>query len=154
MIFGYLVIVLVMIWVGEKLLQCYGVWLLMMVGLVLIVIVIVLIFCIFFEKVLYIGVVFVSNVLFGFGLGCYVMLLMDIVVVNVLENKIGVVLGIYKMGSLLGGVMGIVVIVLFFVLFLLLGMVYVVQYVLWFNVVLCLGVMVVSVLLLLCVFYS
>ncbi|MDT1842471.1 MFS transporter, partial [Acinetobacter baumannii] len=71
MTLGYLVTVLAMIRVGEKLLQRYGARLPMMAGPVLTAIAIALISCTFLEKALYIGVVFASNVLFGIGLGCY-----------------------------------------------------------------------------------
>lgn len=107
-----------------------------------------LISCTFLEKALYIGVVFASNVLFGLGLGCYATPSTDTAVANAPENKIGVASGIYKMGSSLGGAMGIAVTASLFTLFLPLGMAHAAQYALWFNAVLCLGAMAVSALLL------
>ncbi|MDU6108288.1 MAG: MFS transporter [Klebsiella pneumoniae] len=107
-----------------------------------------LISCTFLEKALYIGVVFASNVLFGLGLGCYATPSTDTAVANAPENKIGVASGIYKMGSSLGGAMGIAVTASLFALFLPLGMAHAAQYALWFNAVLCLGAMAVSTLLL------
>ena len=102
MTLGYLVTVLAMIRVGEKLLQRYGARLPMMAGPVLTAIAIALISCTFLEKALYIGVVFASNVLFGLGLGCYATPSTDTAVANAPENKIGVASGIYKMGQLAG----------------------------------------------------
>ncbi len=89
-----------------------------------------------------------SNVLFGLGLGCYATPSTDTAVANAPENKIGVASGIYKMGSSLGGAMGIAVTASLFALFLPLGMAHAAQYALWFNAVLCLGAMAVSALLL------
>ncbi|PLO23989.1 MFS transporter, partial [Klebsiella pneumoniae] len=120
----------------------------MMAGPVLTAIAIALISCTFLEKALYIGVVFASNVLFGLGLGCYATPSTDTAVANAPENKIGVASGIYKMGSSLGGAMGIAVTASLFALFLPLGMAHAAQYALWFNAVLCLGAMAVSALLL------
>jgi DHA2 family multidrug resistance protein-like MFS transporter len=60
-------------------------------------------------------------------------------VVNAPENKVGVASGIYKMGSSLGGAMGIAVTASLFALFLPLGMAHAAQYALWFNAALCLG---------------
>ena len=148
MTLGYLMTVLAMIRVGEKLLQRYGARLPMMAGPVLTAIAIALISCTFLEKALYIGVVFASNVLFGLGLGCYATPSTDTAVANAPENKIGVASGIYKMGSSLGGAMGIAVTASLFALFLPLGMAHAAQYALWFNAVLCLGAMAVSALLL------
>ena len=148
MTLGYLVTVLAMIRVGEKLLQRYGARLPMIAGPVLTAIAIALISCTFLEKALYIGVVFASNVLFGLGLGCYATPSTDTAVANAPENKIGVASGIYKMGSSLGGAMGIAVTASLFALFLPLGMAHAAQYALWFNAVLCLGAMAVSTLLL------
>lgn len=117
MTLGYLVTVTAMIRVGEKLLQRYGARLPMMAGPVLTAIAIALISCTFLEKALYIGVVFASNVLFGLGLGCYATPSTDTAVANAPENKIGVASGIYKMGSSLGGAMGIAVTASLFALF-------------------------------------
>lgn len=109
MTLGYLVTVLAMIRVGEKLLQRYGARLPMMIGPVFTAVGILLISCTFLDKSTYIVTVFFSNVLFGFGLGCYATPSTDTAVVNAPENKVGVASGIYKMGSSLGGAMGIAV---------------------------------------------
>ncbi|AKK80052.1 MULTISPECIES: MFS transporter [Klebsiella] len=144
MTLGYLVTVLAMIRVGEKLLQRYGARLPMMTGPVFTAIGILLISCTFLDKSLYIGTVFFSNILFGLGLGCYATPSTDTAVANAPENKIGVASGVYKMGSSLGGAMGIAVTASLFALFLPLGMASAAQYALWFNAALCLGSMVVS----------
>ncbi|WP_336185509.1 MFS transporter [Klebsiella grimontii] len=148
MTLGYLVTVLAMIRVGEKLLQRYGARLPMMTGPVFTAVGILLISCTFLDKSTYIVTVFFSNVLFGFGLGCYATPSTDTAVVNAPENKVGVASGIYKMGSSLGGAMGIAVTASLFALFLPLGMASAAQYALWFNAALCLGSMAVSALLL------
>ena len=148
MTLGYLVTVLAMIRVGEKLLQRYGARLPMMIGPVFTAVGILLISCTFLDKSTYIVTVFFSNVLFGFGLGCYATPSTDTAVVNAPENKVGVASGIYKMGSSLGGAMGIAVTASLFALFLPLGMASAAQYALWFNAALCLGSMALSALLL------
>lgn len=148
MTLGYLVTVLAMIRVGEKLLQRYGARLPMMTGPLLTAVAIVLISCTFLDKSLYIVTVFLSNVLFGLGLGCYATPSTDTAVVNAPENKVGVASGIYKMGSSLGGAMGIAVTASLFALFLPLGMASAAQYALWFNAAMCLGATVVSALML------
>ena len=63
---------------------------------------------------------------------------------------VGVASGIYKMGSSLGGAMGIAVTASLFALFLPLGMASAAQYALWFNAAMCLGATVVSALMLPC----
>ena len=148
MTLGYLVTVLAMIRVGEKLLQRYGARLPMIAGPVFTALGILLISCTFLDKSTYIVTVFFSNVLFGFGLGCYATPSTDTAVVNAPENKVGVASGIYKMGSSLGGAMGIAVTASLFALFLPLGMASAAQYALWFNAELCLGSMTLSALLL------
>ena len=58
-----------------------------------------LISCTFLSKEVYIVTVFLSNILFGLGLGCYATPSTDTAVMNAPENKVGVASGIYKMGS-------------------------------------------------------
>lgn len=144
MTMGYLVTVLVMIRVGEKLLQRYGARLPMMTGPVIAGIGVTLISCTFLDKSLYIGIVFFSNVLLGLGLGCYATPSTDTAVANAPEEKIGVASGIYKMGSSLGGAMGIAVTASLYAMFLPFGMASAAQYALLFNSALCLGSMLVS----------
>ncbi|MDX6022445.1 MFS transporter [Scandinavium sp. V105_16] len=148
MTMGYLVTVLVMIRVGEKLLQRYGARLPMMTGPIIAGIGVALISCTFLEKEIYIGVVFFSNILLGLGLGCYATPSTDTAVVNAPEEKVGVASGIYKMGSSLGGAMGIAVTASLYAIFLPFGMASAAQYALLFNSALCVGSMLASAVLL------
>ena len=138
MTLGYLVAVLSMIRVGEMLLQRFGARLPMLVGPVITVIAITLISCTFLPKETYIVTVLIGNVLFGLGLGCYATPSTDTAVVHAPENKVGVASGIYKMGSSLGGAMGIAVTSSLFALFLPLGMAAAAQYALLVNCAICL----------------
>lgn len=144
MTLGYLVTVLAMIRVGEKLLQRYGARLPMMTGPVLTALGITFISCTFLSKEIYIITVFFSNVLFGLGLGCYATPSTDTAVMNAPESKVGVASGIYKMGSSLGGAMGIAVTASLYALMLPLGMASAAQYALLFNSVICLSSAIVS----------
>lgn len=138
MTLGYLVAVLSMIRVGEKLLQRYGARLPMMFGPVITVLAILLISCTFLAKETYIITVLIGNVLFGLGLGCYATPSTDTAVLHAPANKVGVASGIYKMGSSLGGAMGIAVTSSLFALFLPLGMASAAQYALLVNCAICL----------------
>ncbi|CBG89768.1 MFS transporter [Citrobacter rodentium] len=144
MTLGYLVTVLSMIRVGEKLLQRYGARLPMLTGPVLTAIGITFISCTFLSKEVYIVTVFFSNVLFGLGLGCYATPSTDTAVMNSPESKVGVASGIYKMGSSLGGAMGIAVTASLYALLLPLGMASAAQYALLFNSAICLSSALVS----------
>ncbi len=144
MTLGYLVTVLAMIRVGEKLLQRYGARLPMMTGPVLTALGITFISCTFLSKEIYIVTVFFSNVLFGLGLGCYATPSTDTAVMNAPESKVGVASGIYKMGSSLGGAMGIAVTASLYALLLPLGTASAAQYALLFNSAICLGSAVVT----------
>ena len=145
---GYLVTVLLMIRVGEKLLQRYGARLPMMGGPAIAMVGIFLISCTFLDTRAYIVTVFFSNVLFGLGLGCYATPSTDTAVSSAPENKVGVASGIYKMGSSLGGAFGLAMTASLYALFLPHGMAKAAQYALWFNCALCLGAMAVSALML------
>lgn len=144
MTLGYLVTVLAMIRVGEKLLQRYGARLPMMTGPLLTALGITFISCTFLSKEIYIVTVFFSMVLFGLGLGCYATPSTDTAVMNAPESKVGVASGIYKMGSSLGGAMGIAVTASLYALLLPLGMAHAAQYALLFNSAICLSSAVVS----------
>ncbi|MDA5605627.1 MULTISPECIES: MFS transporter [Enterobacter] len=139
MTLGYLITVLAMIRVGEKLLQRYGARLPMMTGPLLTATGITLISCTFLSKEIYIVTVFLSNILFGLGLGCYATPSTDTAVMNAPENKVGVASGVYKMGSSLGGAMGIAVTASLYALLLPLGMASAAQYALLFNSAMCLA---------------
>lgn len=144
MTLGYLVTVLLMIRVGEKLLQRYGARLPMMGGPLIAMVGIFLISCTFLDTGVYIITVFFSNVLFGLGLGCYATPSTDTAVTNAPENKVGVASGVYKMGSSLGGAFGLAITASLYALFLPKGMATAAQYALWFNCALCLAAMLVS----------
>lgn len=148
MTLGYLVTVLLMIRVGEKLLQRYGARLPMMGGPAIAMVGIFLISCTFLDTWTYIVTVFFSNVLFGLGLGCYATPSTDTAVSSAPENKVGVASGIYKMGSSLGGAFGLAMTASLYALFLPHGMAKAAQYALWFNCLLCLGAIIVSALML------
>lgn len=148
MTLGYLVTVLLMIRVGEKLLQRYGARLPMMGGPAIAMVGIFLISCTFLDTRIYIVTVFFSNVLFGLGLGCYATPSTDTAVTSAPENKVGVASGIYKMGSSLGGAFGLAMTASLYALFLPYGMAKAAQYALWFNCMLCLGAIAVSALML------
>lgn len=148
MTLGYLVTVLLMIRVGEKLLQRYGARLPMMGGPAIAMVGIFLISCTFLDTRTYIVTVFFSNVLFGLGLGCYATPSTDTAVTSAPENKVGVASGIYKMGSALGGAFGLAMTASLYALFLPSGMAAAAQYALWFNCLLCLGAILVSALML------
>lgn len=148
MTLGYLVTVLLMIRVGEKLLQRYGARLPMMGGPAIAMVGIFLISCTFLDTRTYIVTVFFSNVLFGLGLGCYATPSTDTAVTSAPENKVGVASGIYKMGSSLGGAFGLAMTASLYALFLPYGMAKAAQYALWFNCMLCLGAIAVSALML------
>ena len=148
MTLGYLVTVLLMIRVGEKLLQRYGARLPMMGGPAIAMVGIFLISCTFLDTWTYIVTVFFSNVLFGLGLGCYATPSTDTAVSSAPENKVGVASGIYKMGSSLGGAFGLAMTASLYALFLPHGMAKAAQYALWFNCSLCLGAIIVSALML------
>ena len=106
---GYLVSVLVMIRVGEKLLQKTGAKLPMVVGSILAAIGIGLMALTFLPDTAYIIVVFVGFILFGIGLGVYATPSTDTAVSSVPEDKVGTSSGIYKMSSSLGSSFGVAI---------------------------------------------
>ena len=103
---GYLVAVLVMIRVGEKILQRTGARLPMMVGSILAAIGIGLMALTFLPDTAYIIVVFIGFILFGVGLGMYATPSTDTAVSSAPEDKVGSASGIYKMASSLGSSFG------------------------------------------------
>ena len=102
----YLITVLLMIRVGEKVLQklaqesrCY--WTaLNMVGILLISFT-------FLSSQMYVVVCVIGYLLYGLGLGFYATPSTDTAISNSPEDKVGVASGIYKMASSLGGAFGI-----------------------------------------------
>ena len=106
---GYLVSVLVMIRVGEKILQKSGARLPMVVGSILTAIGIGTMALTFLPDTAYILVVFVGFILFGTGLGMYATPSTDTAVSSAPEDKVGSASGIYKMASALGGSFGVAI---------------------------------------------
>ncbi|MBU8879937.1 MFS transporter [Bacillus sp. FJAT-29790] len=106
---GYLVAVLVMIRVGEKLLQRTGARMPMIWGSVLTAVGVGVMALTFLPGVTYTIVVFIGFMLFGIGLGMYATPSTDTAVSNAPSEKIGEASGIYKMASSLGGSMGVAI---------------------------------------------
>ncbi|MGG0815504.1 MFS transporter [Paenibacillus alvei] len=106
---GYLVSVLVMIRVGEKILQKIGARRPMLLGSTLTAIGIALMACTFVEGTTYSILVFIGFMLFGIGLGMYATPSTDTAVTAAPSDKIGVASGIYKMASSLGGSFGVAI---------------------------------------------
>ena len=99
---GYLVAVLAMIRVGEKILQKSGAKLPMIWGAVITIIGVALMGLTFLPDVAYTVVVFIGFALFGLGLGIYATPSTDTSVSNAPSDKVGAAAGIYKMASSLG----------------------------------------------------
>ena len=106
---GYLVSVLVMIRVGEKILQRTGARLPMMVGSTLAAIGIGLMALTLLPDTAYILAVFIGFILFGIGLGMYATPSTDTAVSSAPEDKVGSASGIYKMASSLGSSFGVAI---------------------------------------------
>lgn len=106
---GYLVAVLAMIRVGEKILQKVGAKLPMIWGAVITTIGVALMGLTFLPGLAYTVVVFIGFALFGLGLGIYATPSTDTSVSNAPSNKVGEAAGIYKMASSLGGAFGVAI---------------------------------------------
>jgi MFS transporter, DHA2 family, multidrug resistance protein len=106
---GYLVAVLSMIRVGEKLLQKQGPRKPMVLSAVLVVIGIGLMTFTMLPNMLYSIVVFIGFTVLGIGLGIYATPSTDTAVDNVPDAKAGEAAGIYKMSSTLGGSFGLAI---------------------------------------------
>jgi DHA2 family multidrug resistance protein-like MFS transporter len=106
---GYLVAVLAMIRVGEKILQRVGARKPMMIGSILVAVGVGMMAFTFLSSMFYTVVVFIGYTLFGIGLGIYATPSMDTAVSSAPSEKIGVASGIYKMASSLGGAMGVAI---------------------------------------------
>lgn len=103
---GYLICILVMIRVGEKVLQKIGARKPMMIGPFITSIGVSLMALTFLDNALYIAAVIFGFILFGIGLGLYATPSTDTAVSNSPVDKVGVATGIYKMSSALGGSIG------------------------------------------------
>ena len=106
---GYLVAVLSMIRVGEKLLQKQGARKPMVLASSLVVVGIVLMTFTMLPNILYSIVVFIGFTVLGIGLGIYATPSTDTAVDNVPDAKAGEAAGIYKMSSTLGGSFGLAI---------------------------------------------
>lgn len=106
---GYLVAVLAMIRVGEKILQKAGAKLPMIWGAMITTVGVALMGLTFLPGFAYTVVVFIGFALFGLGLGVYATPSTDTSVSNAPSNKVGEAAGIYKMASSLGGAFGVAI---------------------------------------------
>ena len=103
---GYLIAVLGMIRVGEKILQKVGAKKPMVWGTLTTGIGVAIMALTFLPNTTYVVVVFVGYILFGLGLGFYATPSTDTAISSASADKIGVASGIYKMASSLGGAFG------------------------------------------------
>ncbi|KAB7704441.1 MFS transporter [Bacillus aerolatus] len=106
---GYLVAVLLMIRVGEKILQRAGARKPMILGPIITAVGVGVMALTFFPGTIYTVVVFIGFMLFGIGLGMYATPSTDTAVSNAPAEKIGEASGIYKMASSLGGSFGVAI---------------------------------------------
>lgn len=104
---GYLVAVLAMIRVGEKILQKTGARTPMVWGSILTIIGVAVMGLTFLPGFVYTVVVFLGFAIFGIGLGMYATPSTDTAVSSAPSNKIGEASGLYKMASSLGGSFGV-----------------------------------------------
>lgn len=106
---GYLVAVLAMIRVGEKILQKAGAKAPMIWGTIITTIGVAAMGLTFLPGFAYTVVVFIGFALFGLGLGIYATPSTDTSVSNAPSDKIGAAAGVYKMASSLGGAFGVAI---------------------------------------------
>ena len=106
---GYLVAVLAMIRVGEKILQKVGAKKPMLWGTVITTIGVAIMGFTFLPDLPYTIAVFIGYALFGLGLGIYATPSTDTSVSNAPSNKVGEAAGIYKMASSLGSSFGVAI---------------------------------------------
>ncbi|WP_414045307.1 MFS transporter [Macrococcus equi] len=105
----YLVMVLLMIRVGEKILQKMGAKKPMLLGTLIVIIGVALISLTFLPEKIYIISCVIGYLCFGLGLGLYATPSTDTAISNAPEDKVGVASGIYKMASSLGGAFGVAI---------------------------------------------
>ena len=106
---GYLVTVLAMIRVGEKILQRIGAKKPMVWGALIATIGVAVMGLTFLSDFMYTVVVFTGFALFGLGLGIYATPSTDTSVSNAPGDKIGEAAGVYKMASSLGSAFGVAI---------------------------------------------
>lgn len=106
---GYLVAVLAMIRVGEKILQKVGAKAPMIWGALITTVGVAMMGLTFLPGFAYTVVVFIGFALFGLGLGIYATPSTDTSVSNAPSNKVGEAAGVYKMASSLGSAIGVAI---------------------------------------------
>lgn len=106
---GYLVAVLAMIRVGEKILQKVGAKSPMIWGTIITTVGVGIMGLTFLPDLIYTVVVFIGFALFGLGLGIYATPSTDTAVSNAPSNKVGEASGLYKMASSLGSSFGVAI---------------------------------------------
>ena len=106
---GYLVVVLSMIRVGEKILQKVGAKLPMVWGGIITTFGVAMMGLTFLPGLAYTVVVFIGFALFGLGLGLYATPSTDTSVSNAPSDKVGEAAGVYKMASSLGSAFGVAI---------------------------------------------
>ncbi|MCM3764172.1 MFS transporter [Neobacillus niacini] len=106
---GYLVAVLAMIRVGEKILQKVGAKAPMIWGTIITTVGVGIMGLTFLPGLAYTVGVFIGFALFGLGLGIYATPSTDTAVSNAPSNKVGEASGLYKMASSLGGSFGVAI---------------------------------------------
>ncbi|SOC43535.1 MFS transporter [Ureibacillus acetophenoni] len=106
---GYLVVVLLMIRVGEKVLQRIGAKKPMIWGGIITTVGVAMMALTFLPGFAYTVSVFVGFALYGLGLGLYATPSTDTSVTNAPADKVGEAAGVYKMASSLGGAFGVAI---------------------------------------------
>lgn len=106
---GYLVVVLAMIRVGEKILQKIGAKKPMVWGGIITTVGVAMMALTFLPGFTYTVVVFIGFALYGLGLGLYATPSTDTSVSNAPSDKVGQAAGVYKMASSLGGAFGVAI---------------------------------------------
>ena len=106
---GYLVAVLAMIRVGEKILQKVGAKSPMIWGALVTTVGVAMMGLTFLPDLAYTIVVFIGFALFGLGLGIYATPSTDTSVSNAPADKVGEAAGVYKMASSLGSAFGVAI---------------------------------------------
>lgn len=106
---GYLVAVLAMIRVGEKILQKVGAKLPMIWGAFITTVGVAMMGLTFLPDLAYTITVFIGFALFGLGLGIYATPSTDTSVSNAPADKVGEAAGVYKMASSLGSAFGVAI---------------------------------------------
>lgn len=105
----YLIAVLVMIRVGEKILQRIGPKKPMLIGAALNAFGIILISLTFLPTPIYVVTCIIGYLIYGIGLGMYATPSTDTAVSTAPEDKVGVAAGVYKMASSLGNSFGVAI---------------------------------------------